>query len=155
MDRASLLPVRILSFQPCRELERSILLILYPKFERIVVKIGQRLQNQGQVRIRWGDLLGGCWYGLVSEHPTGRTGFEYAVAYLYARLRQDHWDDAVQNACPFHALLLFQMQELLEIEPFRLHCKRLVGMGNIHPSPLTRHPSTKHGSIHVANGYPL
>src|SRR5262245_41895084 len=107
------------------------------------------------MRIRWGDFLGGCWYRLVSEYPTRRAGCEYAVVYLYTRLRENNGDDAVQNACPFHALLLFQMQELLEIELFCFNCKCLVGMGNLQPPALTCHPSTKHGSIHVVHGHPV
>ena len=51
--------------------------------------------------------------------------------HLHTRRREDNWNDAVQDACPFYALLLFQMQDLLEIEPFHFDWKRLLGMGKI------------------------
>ena len=44
-----MLPVWILAFRPRSEIERPILLILYSNLEHIVVKIGERLQNRGQL----------------------------------------------------------------------------------------------------------
>ena len=154
MDRTSLLPVRILPFEPCRKIERSIFFILYLKLEYIVVQIGKRLQNERQLRLGWRAILGGFQGGMIPQYPTGRARFQDAIVDLYTRRREANRDDAVQDAGPFQALLLFEMQELLEVELCHFNDQRLVKMGNIKLCPLTRELSTKRGSADITQGYP-